>query len=115
MSRRSQNQENEDLTKVFQSAIDNLESLPSAIDAGEEQLVAESLLIFPTPAHFFELARERTPLALVILAHYGNVMRCIRDKRWISHLGQRLLTAIYKNLDEERGRVVHWLSRFMEC
>jgi hypothetical protein len=95
MSHRSQNQENEDLTNVFQSAIDNLESLLSAIDAGEEELVAGSLLISLTPVHFFEFARERTPLALVILAHCGNVMRCIRDKRWISHLGQRLLAAIY--------------------
>lgn len=99
MSRRSQDQESEDVIEVFQSAIVNLESLLGAIDAGGEELVAASLWIPPTAVRFFELARERTPLALVILAHYCNAMCCIRDKWWISHWDQRLLAAIYKNLD----------------
>jgi hypothetical protein len=77
--------------------------------------VAGSLWISLTPMLFFELARERTPLALVMLAHYCCAMCCVRNKLWISHLGQRILAAIYKNLDEDWRRVTHWLLRYMEC
>jgi hypothetical protein len=53
------------------------------------------------PAHFIELARNRRPRALVIIAHYTAFLKLTTDVWWLEGVGQRSIEQICRYLGSE--------------
>jgi hypothetical protein len=53
------------------------------------------------PAQFIELARNRRPRALVIIAHYAAFLKLATDVWWLEGVGQRSIEQICRHLGSE--------------
>ncbi|KAH7160590.1 hypothetical protein EDB81DRAFT_642435 [Dactylonectria macrodidyma] len=53
------------------------------------------------PRRFIELARQRRPRALVIIAYYAAFLKIVRSVWWLGGVGQRSLIDICKHLGSE--------------
>lgn len=63
------------------------------------------------PEEFFVTVRERQPMALVILAHYGVVLYQLRGEVWFRGWGSRIVDAVKYSLGEEWNDCMAWPIR----
>lgn len=59
------------------------------------------------PLAYLDLLRDRSPAALILLAHYCILLKPLESHWYISSLPKRLLSRIYRQLDPEWR---HWLQ-----
>jgi hypothetical protein len=75
--------------------------------------VSTALHIWPTRVSqdYLDLLKERDPAALVVLAHYCILLEPLEKNWYMSGFRKRLLTKIYKQLDEEWRQWLQWPLR----
>ena len=81
-----------------------------AARARDNYTMMAAIRAWPTqvPQEYFDLLRERDPAALILLAHYCILLRRLEDVWYICGYGRRLLSRIYRQLDEKWHPWLQW-------
>ncbi|KAJ5698183.1 hypothetical protein N7462_000188 [Penicillium macrosclerotiorum] len=95
-------------TEVYTSAIDNMADMLSWVYGGMTSSVIAGRWAIRLPARFLELLREREPLALVMLAHYGVLLRYLEHRWCFNEWCERVAKAVWAILDDQWRPLVHW-------
>jgi hypothetical protein len=75
-----------------------------------ERRIFEDMIGWPhfVGGELVRLLKERDPLALVILAHYGVALNAFSDYWWLERVGARLIRAIAAILSPEFAVLIQW-------
>ncbi|KAL4878279.1 hypothetical protein BJY04DRAFT_113532 [Aspergillus karnatakaensis] len=91
---------------LYQEAIDHLADLMAAVFAGLGFAMACRWAIKLQPA-FVDRLRDRRPLALVILAHYGSLFPQFQEMWFGAEWGKRVVRDIWYTLDDQWRPLIH--------
>jgi hypothetical protein len=94
--------------QVYKGAIENLEEMLSWVYGGLRANTIAGRWAIKLPSRFMELLREREPLALVMLAHYGVLLRCLQHRWCFDEWCVRVAKAVWAILDDQWRPLVHW-------
>ncbi|KAJ5121098.1 uncharacterized protein N7515_009059 [Penicillium bovifimosum] len=97
--------------EVYGDAIANLEEMLSWCYGGMRANTIAGRWAIRLPARFMELLRERDPLALVMLAHYGVLLQYLEHRWCFDELCVRVSKAVWAILDEQWRPLVEWAMK----
>jgi hypothetical protein len=94
--------------QVYRLAIENLEEMLSWVYGGMRANTIAGRWAIRLPARFMECLREREPLALVMLAHYGVLLTFLQHRWCFDEWCVRLAKAVWALLDDQWRPLVLW-------
>jgi hypothetical protein len=97
--------------EVYEDAIANLEEMLSWCYSGMRANTIAGRWAIRLPARFMELLRERDPLALVMLAHYGVLLQYLEHRWCFDELCVRVSKAVWAILDDQWRPLVEWAMK----
>ncbi|KAK7398043.1 hypothetical protein QQX98_012593 [Neonectria punicea] len=85
---------------IYHEALKYLGSLYASLDDGLNPVMHLRIITWFTflPRRFIELARQRRPRALIVIAYYAAFLKMVNEVWWIQGVGQRSLRDICKHL-----------------
>ena len=102
------NKNNEHCTyEDYASVISGLRPAFCHATRGLDKLLMLAWMVM-VPVRFINALRERKPLALAIVAHYGVALHVVRDNWFVNDLGKRVVGAVSAALGEEWNDVMAW-------
>lgn len=94
--------------QVYKGAIENLQEMLSWVYGGMRANTIAGRFAIKLPNRFMELLREREPLALVMLAHYGVLLRFLQHSWCFDEWCVRVAKAVWAILDDQWRPLVDW-------
>lgn len=98
-------------TEIYTATIDNLAEMLSWVYGGMTASVIAGRWAIRLPSRFMELLREREPMALVMLAHYGVLLHALRHRWCFGEWCVRVGRAVWAILDDQWRPLVDWAMR----
>lgn len=98
-------------TEIYTATIDNVAEMLGWVYGGMTASVIAGRWAIRLPARFMELLREREPMALVMLAHYGVLLQAMRHRWCFGEWCLRVAKAVWAILDEEWRPLIDWAMR----
>ncbi|EPS30942.1 hypothetical protein PDE_05896 [Penicillium oxalicum 114-2] len=95
-------------TEVYTVVIDNVAEMLRWVYGGMTSNVMVGRWAVKLPSRFLELMREREPMALVLLAHFGVLLQYSKHRWCFEDWCGRLAKAVWALLDEGWRPLVHW-------
>ncbi|CAG7917328.1 unnamed protein product [Penicillium olsonii] len=93
---------------IYSEVIQNLQEMLTWVYGGMRANTIAGRWAIKLPARFMELLREREPLALVMLAHYGVLLRCLQHSWCFDEWCTRVANVVWAILDAQWRPLVHW-------
>jgi hypothetical protein len=93
---------------VYGIAIDELETTLDRLYGNPKRPNIAIMWAIKAPQRYLDLLRERTPMSLVILAHYSVVLHHLRKHWWFEGWSVRVLGAIWSNMNAEWRSSISW-------
>lgn len=97
--------------QVYRLAVENLEEMLSWIYGGMRANTIAGRWAIRLRARFMECLREREPLALVMLAHYGVLLTYLQHRWCFDEWCVRISKAVWAILDDQWRPLVHWAMK----
>ena len=88
-------------TDIYAKIIDDMAKMLSWVFGGVTASVVAGRWAIRLPPQFLELLRERDPLALVILAYYGVLLKYLKHRWCFDEWCVRVAKAVWAILDDE--------------
>lgn len=98
-------------TDAYTVTIDNIAEMLSWAYGGTTSTVIAGRWAIKLPPRFLDLLREREPLALVMLAHYGVLLHHLKHRWCFDEWCVRVAKAVWAILDDQWRPLVHWAMR----
>ncbi|OQE30053.1 hypothetical protein PENSTE_c002G08157 [Penicillium steckii] len=98
-------------TEIYTATIDNIAEMLSCEYGGMTSSVIAGRWAIRLPARFMELLREREPMALVMLAHYGVLLKALRHRWCFGEWCVRVAKAVWAILDDQWRPLIDWAMR----
>ncbi|CAL5869260.1 uncharacterized protein PFLUO_LOCUS3488 [Penicillium psychrofluorescens] len=98
-------------TEVFAATIENFAEMLGLVRSGVTTSTIAGRWAIILPQRFLELLREREPLALVMLAHYGVLLQYLKHRWCFDEWCVRVAQAVWAVLDDQWRPLVHWAMR----
>ncbi|GLI81206.1 hypothetical protein PoHVEF18_009579 [Penicillium ochrochloron] len=95
-------------TEVYTATIDNVAEMLSWVYGGMTASVIAGRWAIKLPPRFLELLREREPMALVMLAHFGVLLQFLKHRWCFDEWCVRVAKAVWMLLDDQWRPLVHW-------
>ncbi|KAJ5935746.1 hypothetical protein N7466_005293 [Penicillium verhagenii] len=96
---------------VYASTIESMASMLSWVYAGMTASSVAGRWAIQLPSRFLDLLREREPLALVMLVHYGVLLQYLKHRWCFDEWCVRVAKAVWAILDDQWRPLVHWAMR----
>jgi hypothetical protein len=97
-----------DSHEMYNQTIQSLRNCREEIEANQgDRAAAINWLVFLESSYVASL-KDRQPLALAILAHYGVVLNGFQGSWFVQGLGTRVIEAVHLSLSERWKPLVHW-------
>ncbi|CAI7595894.1 unnamed protein product [Penicillium glandicola] len=97
--------------QVYEEAIANLEEMLTWCYGGMTASTIAGRWAIRLKPRFMELLRERDPLALVMLAHYGVLLMSLKHRWCFDEWCVRVSKAVWAILDDQWRPLVHWAMK----
>ncbi|KAJ5096326.1 hypothetical protein NUU61_005682 [Penicillium alfredii] len=97
--------------EVYQETINNFAEMLSWVQGGMTASTVAGRWAIRLPQRFLELLRQREPLALVMLAHYGVLLRYLKHRWCFDEWCVRVAKAVWAILDRRWRPLVDWAMR----
>ncbi|KAJ5427658.1 hypothetical protein N7491_008100 [Penicillium cf. griseofulvum] len=97
--------------QVYEGAIANLEEMLNWCYSGIRATTIAGRWAIRLKPRFMELLRERDPLALVMLAHYGVLLHYLEHRWCFEEWCIRVSKAVWAILDDRWRPLVHWAMK----
>lgn len=97
--------------EIYTATIDNIAEMLSWVYGGTNTSVIAGRWAIKLPSRFLELLREREPLALVMLAHYGVLLQHLKHRWCFDEWCVRVAKAVWAILDDQWRPLVHWAMK----
>ncbi|KAJ5175628.1 uncharacterized protein N7482_001505 [Penicillium canariense] len=98
-------------TEVYTATIDNMAEMLSWVHGGMTSSVIAGRWAIKLPSRFLDLLREREPMALVMLVHYGVLLQHLKHRWCFDEWCVRVAKAVWAILDDQWRPLVHWAMR----
>lgn len=95
-------------TEVYTATIDNVAEMLSWVYGGMTSSVIAGRWAIKLPSRFLELLREREPMALVMLAHFGVLLQFLKHRWCFDEWCVRVAKAVWMLLDDQWRPLIHW-------
>ncbi|KAJ5969920.1 hypothetical protein N7501_006168 [Penicillium viridicatum] len=97
--------------QVYEESIANLEEMLSWCYGGMRANTIAGRWAIRLNPRFMELLRERDPLALVMLAHYGVLLKYLKHRWCFDEWCVRVSKAVWAILDHQWRPLIHWAMK----
>ncbi|KAJ5757113.1 uncharacterized protein N7511_007295 [Penicillium nucicola] len=97
--------------QVYRLTIENLEEMLSWVYGGMRASTIAGRWAIRLPGRFMECLRERDPLALVMLAHYGVLLTFLEHRWCFDEWCVRIARAVWAILDPQWRPLVLWAMK----
>ncbi|KAJ5951716.1 uncharacterized protein N7479_010129 [Penicillium vulpinum] len=97
--------------RVYEAAIANLEEMLGWCYSGMRASTIAGRWAIRLQPRFMELLRERDPLALVMLAHYGVLLHYLKHRWCFDEWCVRVSKAVWAILDDQWRPLVQWAMK----
>lgn len=94
--------------EIYTATIENIAEMLSWVYGGTTTSVIAGRWAIKLPPRFLELLREREPLALVMLAHYGVLLQHLKHRWCFDEWCVRVAKAVWAILDDQWRPLVQW-------
>lgn len=94
-------------TETYTVTIENIAEMLSWVYGATTTVIAGRWAI-KLPSRFLDLLREREPLALVILAHYGVLLQHLKHRWCFDEWCVRVAKTVWAILDDQWRPLVNW-------
>ena len=96
---------------VYKATINEMEEMLSWFHGGMTTSSIAGRWAIRQPPRFLELLRERDPLALIMLVHYGVLLQYLKHLWCFANWGERVAKAVWVVLDDQWRPLMHWAMR----
>lgn len=93
---------------VYKATIVDMEHMLSWVHGGMTSSSVAGRWAIKLPPRFLELLRDREPLALVMLVHYGVLLQYLKHRWCFDEWCVRVAKAVWAILDDQWRPSVHW-------
>lgn len=94
--------------EVYAATIENIAEMLSWVHGGTTTTVIAGRWAIKLPSQFLDLLREREPLALVMLAHYGVLLQHLKHRWCFDEWCVRVAETVWAILDDQWRPLVNW-------
>jgi hypothetical protein len=95
-------------TEVYTATIDNVAEMLGWVYGGLTSTVIAGRWAIKLPQRYLELLRERDPMALVMLAHFGLLLQYLKHRWCFEEWCVRVAKAVWALLDDQWRPLIHW-------
>lgn len=95
-------------TAAYARVIDNIAEELSAVHGGLDSITVACRWAIRLPPRSVDLLRQRSPLALVVLAYFCALLHSLRQDWCLDEWGGRVARAIWMLLDEQWRDLARW-------
>lgn len=93
---------------VYSKVIENMEEMLTWVHGGMRANTIAGRWAIKLPSRYMELLRERDPLALVMLTHYGVLLRSLQHRWCFDEWCLRVAKVAWEILDDQWRPLIHW-------
>lgn len=94
--------------EIYAATIENIAEMLRWVYGGTTTTVIAGRWAIKLPSRFLDLLREREPLALVMLAHYGVLLQHLKHRWCFDEWCMRVAKTVWAILDDQWRPLVNW-------